>query len=1129
MNQTTQNSLISPLRELNSFSSLLACLKEGKSPVLATGVMDSAKCHLAYALSESISAPSLIVSYSEFTAKQIYDDVRFLTGDNVSYYPSKDMIFYSADVRSAELTKQRLKVLNGLINGSCTNVVLSSEALLDKLTPPEKFRHYITRLSVGEEVSLNALAEKLVLTGYERRDAVEGPGQFAIRGGIIDIFTPLYDHAVRIELWGDEVDSIRLVDALTQRSVDKIEAISISPMIEFIQRELNADGSDPEAATILDYLPKNMLLFLDEPNRITEHMETVEAEFAENVKNRLLRIDSMDSRSGNLSPDQSTLNVIFEYEYILSKISTFKTVLLASLSSSIKDFSTKDIINFDVKMTGVFKGQIELLSEDLSFWLNDGYRIVILAGSEARGKRISGEIFDRGINSAYYDNIEESDLKKGHIAVTHGSLHKGFEYKHINFIVITDKEIFGEQKKRKPFKKKKGLKIESFTDLKVGDYVVHDNHGIAVYKGIKQIVTDGINRDYLTLQYADEGVLYIHTSQMDMIQKYIGSESAKIKLNKLGGGEWTRAKNRTREAVKILASELIALYAERQAATGHQFSRDTVWQKEFEDMFPYEETEDQIEAIEDVKRDMESAKVMDRLICGDVGYGKTEVAIRAAFKAVQDGKQVAFLVPTTILAQQHYNTFMQRMKDFPVTIEMLSRFRTKKEQIESIARLSSGLADIVIGTHRLLSADVKFTNLGLIVVDEEQRFGVSHKEKLKHMKKNVDVLTLTATPIPRTLHMSMTGIRDMSVLEEPPNERRPIQTYVMEYSPEFVRDAILREISRGGQVYYLSNRVRNITDISSRLQSIVPEATISYAHGQMSERELETVMMDFIEGNIDVLVCTTIIETGLDISNVNTIIVQDSDRMGLSQLYQLRGRVGRSNRLAYAYLMYRKDKILDEVAEKRLQTIRDFTEFGAGFKIAMRDLEIRGAGNLLGGEQHGHMDVVGYDMYCKLLAEAVSDLSHEEEKEAAFETTIDVNVNAFIPSFYIFNEEQKLEIYKKISLITETQDYFDVQEEIEDRFGNLPISVQMLLEIALLKAYAHKCGIISVTQKNGSLVMSFKADAKVSVDNILKAVEQSGGNMRLVAKGSPQLIYKLNEGENIDFWRIKELLEIVCS
>ena len=1124
LNQTTQNALISPLAELNSFSSLLACLKDGKSPVLATGVTDSAKCHLAYALSENFSAASLTVSYSEFTAKQIYDDVKFLGGGNASYYPSKDMIFYSADVRSAELTKQRLKVLNRLIDGSCTNVVLSSEALLDKLTPPEKFKAFILNLSVGDEVSLDELARKLVLIGYERRDAVEGAGQFAVRGGIIDIFTPLYDYAVRIELWGDEVDSVRLVDAFTQRSVDKIETVSISPMVELIP---SVDGSEPEAATILDYLPKNTFLFFDEPNRITEHMETVEAEFAENIKNRLLRMD--DCRGGILPPEQGTLNVIFEYEHILSKISAFKTILFASLASSVKGFAVKQIINFDVKMTGVFKSQIELLSEDLSYWQNNGYRIVILAGSETRGKRIAGEIFDRGLNGAYYDNIKESDLKKGHIVVTHGSLHKGFEYKHINFIVITDKEIFGEQKKRKPLKKKKGLKIESFTDLKVGDYVVHDNHGIAVYKGIKQIVTDGINRDYLTLQYADAGVLYIHTSQMDMIQKYIGSESAKIKLNKLGGSEWARAKTRTREAVKILASELIALYAERQAARGHQFSRDTVWQKEFEDMFPFEETEDQIDAIEDVKRDMESVKVMDRLICGDVGYGKTEVAIRAAFKAVQDGKQVAFLVPTTILAQQHYNTFMQRMKDFPVTIEMLSRFRTKKEQAASIARLSSGLADIVIGTHRLLSADVKFANLGLIVVDEEQRFGVSHKEKLKHMKKNVDVLTLTATPIPRTLHMSMTGIRDMSVLEEPPDERRPIQTYVMEYSPEFVRDAVLREISRGGQVYYLSNRVRNITDISARLQALVPEATVSYAHGQMSERELETVMMDFIEGNIDVLVCTTIIETGLDISNVNTIIVQDSDRMGLSQLYQLRGRVGRSNRLAYAYLMYRKDKILDEAAEKRLQTIRDFTEFGAGFKIAMRDLEIRGAGNLLGGEQHGHMDIVGYDMYCKLLAEAVSELSHDEEKEAAFETTIDVNVNAFIPSFYIFNEEQKLEIYKKISLISEMQDYFDVQEEIEDRFGQIPLSVQMLLEIALLKAYAHKCGIISVAQKNGNLVMSFKPDAKVSVDNILKAVEQSGDRMRLVAKGTPQLVYKLNEGESIDFWRVKELLGVVCG
>ncbi len=1167
---TSHSAIIEPLSELSSFSSLLSCLKTAKTPVLSTGVIDSQKCHLIYATLANVSSSGLVVTHSELAAKQIFEDLQFFLGDNVLYYPSKDILFYNADVHSIEIKMERFKTINSLILGEGKTVVLSAEALLDRLLPLDTFDKFILNLSVADTITTDELLQQLVLMGYERRDVVEGAGQFAVRGGIVDVFTPLYKAAVRIELWGDEIDSIRIVDVLSQRSTDKLETIRIFPMrelvyeeeeiknaVKLIEKDLDASlkaytkkGLTEEAenlektvretleklieqksvrgidayfnyfyehsVSILDYMPKNSVIFFDEPSRISEHIKTTTDELAESIKGRMSK--------GFMLPRQA--GVVFPYQEIVSKAHSRKTVLFTTLTHSVKDFTVKEVISFDVHSTGVFNNQINLFIDDLKFWRDNEYRILILAGGEVRGQRLSEEITEHGLTAVYYDNLTGVKLKPGQIAITSGSLNKGFQYKHINFAVITGKEIFGLAKKRKPTKKKKGAKIESFTDLKVGDYVVHDNHGIGIYRGIEQIVRDDISRDYLKISYADGGVLYISTSQMDMLQKYIGSDGAKIKLNKMGGAEWEKAKARTKAAVKIVASELIELYAERQASKGFAFGEDTVWQREFEDMFRFEETTDQLNAIEDVKRDMESVRVMDRLICGDVGYGKTEVAIRAAFKAVQDGKQVAYLVPTTILAQQHYNTFTERMSGFPVTIELMSRFRTKKQQSDSIERLNSGAADIVIGTHRILSKDVQFKDLGLVIIDEEQRFGVAHKEKLKHFKKDVDVLTLTATPIPRTLNMSMTGIRDMSILEEPPDERQPIQTYVMEYNPEFVREAIMRELSRGGQVYYLHNRVRNISDIAHRISQLVPEASVSYAHGKMSEHELERAMLEFIEGTVNVLVCTTIIETGLDISNVNTIIIQDADYFGLSQLYQLRGRVGRSNRLAYAYLMYRKDKVLDETAEKRLQTIRDFTEFGSGFKIAMRDLEIRGAGNLLGGEQHGHMDVVGYDMYCRLLADAIKEL-RGEETTPEFETTIDVNVNAFIPSFYIQNEEQKLEIYKKVAGIGDTKDYFDVQEEIEDRFGNIPKSVQMLLEIALLKAYAHKIDITEIKQKNGNIVFTFKPDANVSVDNIFKATEQSRGRLKFVTKGAPSLVYKQGDDEPIDFWKLKELLSVI--
>ncbi len=1162
------NVIIEPLKSLESFKVITESIQKDITPVLCTGVIDSQKCHLAYSIQETLNRPSIIITHSELHGKEIYEDMRFFLRDKVKYYPSKDIIFYNADVRSINITKQRLNILNSLIKGENITIILSVEALFDRLTPKDIFSKYILELSVADEITIKSLIERLLLMGYERAEIVEGAGQFAVRGGIVDIYTTVYENAIRIEFWGDEIDSIRLLDSFSQRSIEKVEKVEIFPMREFvyndddiknaiseIEKEYNESyknyvnknlieesenlkdtvsevleklkenkgfsGVDKyinffykQSVSLFDYLPSDTLVFFDEPSRVAQHAENVLEEFNESIKNRILK--------GYMLPSQS--NMIFSYPEISHFSQRFSRVLFSLLTHNIKEIAIKQVVDFSVKSTIALKQRIDLFLEDLKYYCENGYKIVILSGSSTRGKRLAEEMLQNNISAKFVDSLEGEKLNPSNVIITKGNLNKGFEYQHINLVFITDKELFGDEKKKKKIKKKKGSKIESFTDLKIGDYVVHDNHGIGIYKGIEQIVTDGINKDYLKLQYHDGGILYVHTSQMDMIQKYIGGEGLKIKLNKLSGTEWAKAKAKTRKAVQVLAKDLIDLYAKRQAAVGHIFSKDTVWQKEFEEMFPYEETDDQLTAIEDVKKDMESQKVMDRLICGDVGYGKTEVAIRAAFKAVQDNKQVAYLVPTTILAQQHYNTFVQRMKDFPIGIEMLSRFRTRKQQSESMERLKKGLSDIVIGTHRILSKDLQFKDLGLVIVDEEQRFGVAHKEKLKQLKKNVEVLTLTATPIPRTLHMSLTGIRDISVLEEPPQERQPVQTYVMEYNPEFVKDAINRELAREGQVYYLYNRVKNISDIAAKIQKLVPQANVSYAHGQMSEHELENIMVDFINGDINVLVCTTIIETGLDIRNVNTIIIQDADYMGLSQLYQLRGRVGRSNRQAYAYLMYKRDKVLQENAEKRLQTIREFTEFGSGFKIAMRDMEIRGAGNLLGGEQHGHMDAVGYDMYCKLLDEVVMEMRNQTPPDK-FETTIDININAYIPEYYIENEEQKLEIYKKISLIETEQDYFDIQEEIEDRFGTITSSVQNLLEIALVKAYAHKLGILSVNHRGENIIMTFRHNANVDPAKIVDYVSKNRDRLSFAIGINPVLTYKvIKEKGGIDLFKVRELL-----
>ena len=766
----------------------------------------------------------------------------------------------------------------------------------------------------------------------------------------------------------------------------------------------------------------------------------------------------------------------------------------------------RDVYSIQAAGVNPYNNSFEMLTQDLKKLKRQGYRVILVSGSRTRAKRLAEDLRDYDLSSFYSEDMVRT-VRPGEIMVVYGCVAEGYEYPMLKFMVISESDIFGKRKKKRRRKVYEGQKIQEFAELKPGDYVVHENHGLGVYQGIEKVEVDKVTRDYMKISYADGGILYILATQMDLIQKYAGADAKPPKLNKLGTPQWNKTKSQVKKAVQVIAQDLVELYAVRQQTEGFVYSPDTVWQKEFEEMFPFEETEDQLRAIEDTKKDMESTKVMDRLICGDVGYGKTEVAIRAAFKAVQDGKQVVYLVPTTILAQQHYNTFIQRLKDFPVRIDLLCRFRTPAQQKKTIEDLKKGLVDIVIGTHRVLSKDVTYKDLGLLIIDEEQRFGVTHKEKIKKMRENIDVLTLTATPIPRTLHMSLIGIRDMSVLEEAPMDRMPIQTYVMEFNDEMIREAIERELSRGGQVYYVYNRVEDIADVAGRVQKLVPGASVSFAHGQMSERELEDIMYDFINGEIDVLVSTTIIETGLDIANANTMIIQDADRFGLSQLYQLRGRVGRSSRMAYAFLLYRRDKLLKEVAEKRLAAIREFTDLGSGIKIAMRDLEIRGAGNLLGEAQSGHMAAVGYDLYCKMLNEAVKELKGEKEEDQ-FTTTMDLNLDAFIPESYIKNEYQKLDIYKRIAAITTEEEMDDMTEELIDRFGDIPKKVQQLLHIAALKSLAHAVYVTAVEQKGSDFKFTLYEKAKLDPQKIPGLLQRYGNKLVFRAEEPPYFFYQ---------------------
>ena len=1163
------DAFLQPLYELADFEEIKKQIQK-KGIVSVSGCLDSQKAHFANGLAREFPFRLMVVE-NDLKAKELYEDYRMYDPE-VLLYPARDLIFYQADIHGNLITRQRMQVLKALLEKEEVTVITSIDSCLDYLIPLETWSQAVMHFKSDSEMDLDHIKDRLVEMGYERAAQVEVAGQFSIRGGILDIFPLTEENPWRVELWGDEIDSIRSFDVESQRSIENLDEIVIYPATEMILdketierglkaiekeaktvwKKLRDEFKTEEAARIrkvadeiknqiqefehfsgaenfiryfyknpvslLDYFPEDTLVILDEPNRLVEHAKATEMEFRESMIHRL--------EKGYMLPGQT--EVICHYQEAVSRFHQCHTLALSTMEQVGNQWDFTKEHQIMVKSVNPYNNSFEMLIKDLKRWKQNKYRVLLLSPSRTRAMRLAQDLQEEGLSSFYSEEMNRL-IGPGEIKVACGRVSRGFEYPLIKYVVISETDIFGKEKKKKRKKSEySGKAIHNFTELSVGDFVVHENHGLGVYKGIEKMKVDGVVKDYIKIEYAGESNLYILATQLEMLQKYAGADAKPPKINKLGGQEWKKTKTKVRSAVKNIAKELVALYAARQNEDGFQYGPDTVWQQEFEEMFPFEETEDQRLAIEAAKRDMESKKIMDRLICGDVGYGKTEIAIRVAFKAIQENKQVVYLVPTTILAQQHYNTFVQRMKDFPVRVDLMCRFRTPAQQKKTLEDLKKGFVDIVIGTHRLLSKDVQYKDLGLLIIDEEQRFGVTHKEKIKQLKQNIDVLTLTATPIPRTLHMSLIGIRDMSVLEEAPQDRLPIQTYVMEYNDEMVREAINRELARGGQVYYVYNRVNNIDEVTNQVAKLVPDATVAYAHGQMSERELEKIMYGFINGDIDVLVSTTIIETGLDISNANTMIIHDADQLGLSQLYQLRGRVGRSSRTSYAFLMYRRNKILKEVAEKRLHAIREFTELGSGIKIAMRDLELRGAGNLLGAEQHGHMEAVGYDLYCKMLNQAV-----QEEKgiavQESFETTIDMNVNAYIPEKYIPNEYQKLDIYKRIAGIESQEDYDDMMEELLDRFGEPPKTVQTLLAVANLKALAHRIYLTEVKQLGDEVRLTMYENAQVDTTKIPEILSKYPEEMQFKIEAQPYFIYKPRKRRAKDvipmMEKTKELLE----
>ncbi|GGD99532.1 transcription-repair coupling factor [Paenibacillus nasutitermitis] len=1097
------------------FQSIVSGLRKGMREQLVSGLAGSSRQVMIAALSREMDQPMLVVTHNMFAAQKIAEDlVECLSPNEVLLYPANELVAAEAAISSPETLAQRMDVLIRLSQGFRGIVVVPFSGVRRYLPVSSVMAEARIPVKVGDTLPMEAFLHQMVELGYVRADKVEAKGEMSVRGGIVDFYPLTTAHPYRIEWFDDEVDSIRTFDIADQRSVEKLERYVVPPCQELLadsrrfenaaqhaselleqqllkmsdrtakdrlRTEMGAEIERlrehqyfteiykyisllyPERQTLFDYMPEDTLLIYDEPTRLIETGRQLERDESEWELHLL--------QNGKSLPGLALARPSDEILYHRP----FPTLFLSLFLRQIPHTQPQNILNVVCRSMQNFHGQMNVLKAEMDRWRKSGASVMMLAGSTERMDRIRRILNDYGIEPP---------------TLIEGNLQSGFELPSIHLIVITEGEMFS-QKQRKARRVDKKIdnaeRIKNYTELKVGDHVVHQNHGIGKYIGIGTLEIAGIHKDYIHILYAGGDKLSVPIEQIDLIQKYVGSEEKEPKVYKLGGSEWTRVKTKVRSSVQDIADELIKLYAERQATTGFAFGGDTSYQQEFEAMFPYDETRDQLRAIEEIKKDMQTPRPMDRLLCGDVGYGKTEVAVRAAFKSAIEGKQVAILVPTTILAQQHYETFRERFSGFPFNVQVLSRFRSKKEQTDTMKGLKAGTVDVVIGTHRLLSQDIIFKDLGLLIVDEEQRFGVSHKEKLKRLKTNVDVLTLTATPIPRTLHMSMLGVRDLSVIETPPENRFPVQTYVVEYSPSLVRESIERELARGGQVYYLFNRVQGIHQMAEQIHALVPDARVAVGHGQMSEQELEKTILDFLDGESDVLVSTSIIETGVDIPNVNTLIVHDADKMGLSQLYQLRGRVGRSNRIAYAYFTYQRDKVLTEVAEKRLQSIKEFTELGSGFKIAMRDLSIRGAGNLLGAEQHGFIASVGFDLYSQMLADEIAQRKLDMGGEAVepvkeVSTVIDMSIDAYLPSAYIYDSIQKIEIYKKVAALRSLEEAEDLREELVDRFGDLPQSVDNLLSVARLKVLGAACGIEQISGKGDDISLRFAEAEKRRFD-----------------------------------------------
>ncbi len=1119
--------IIKNLIKNDKFKKYSEKIKKTKSPIIVSGLTDVGMIQNIVALNKNNKKRICLITYNEIQARKIKKDLEQFNL-KVGIFKKREIVAYDYKAESMDLPYERIDILNKIYNKNLDIVITTIEALMQKMISKSTLYKNIINLKIGDTIDVDDLKEKLVLMGYERIDLIEGKGQFSIRGGIVDIAIT-NDNGIRLELWGDEIDSIRKFKILSQRSYKMEEEISIYPAHEFIlekdldtvcnnikknvtnievknnilnnefeeginEKVFNKEYFDKifsginedleliksgdyiskvdkyfnqfysKQSNFLDYIIDDYIITFEEIKKIEDRRKNIIRE-----NNNLIK---MLAEKEKFIPE-SILNISkFGNEYKENCKILYEKMDLQYVSEDFKKIKTEDIYNFRYREVKYFKSEIELLIDEIKQKIKENKQIAIFAGNEDQGVKFCNLLNEKGIINNYIKN-SSLELENGKVIVTDGIFSSGFELYDTELLVISGEELFGADVKRRRKSNNTFKQSEKivYADLKIGDYVVHKTHGIGQFIGVNTITADKVTKDYIKIKYINDDILYVPTNNLDSVRKYVGAEEG-VKLNRLGSKEWTNTKNRVKKNLQTVAKELIELYAKRQKIKGFAYSKDTPWQKQFEDSFPYVETEDQLRCIEETKKDMEEAKPMDRLLCGDVGYGKTEVAIRAAFKAVMDQKQVAYLVPTTVLADQQYQSFKDRMKEFPIRVELLNRFKTKKQQTEIVKKLKLGEIDIIIGTHRILSKDVEFKDLGLLIIDEEHRFGVKAKEKIKQLKSSIDVLTMTATPIPRTLHMSVVGVRDMSVIYEPPQNRKPVQTYVLEYDEEVVKEAITKEIERNGQAFYLFNNVENIEKKAQQIEELIPEAKVAFAHGQMTGSQIEDIMNDFIKGRINVLVCTTILESGIDIPNANTIIVENADRLGLAQLYQIRGRVGRSDKQAYAYIMYKRDKILSEVADKRLKAIKEFTEFGSGFKIAMRDLEIRGAGSLLGEVQHGHLEQVGYDTYCQLLDEVLKEMQGIEVQEEV-DVQIDINVSSYIPDEFIEDGSQKIEIYQDIALCRTEEDIQNTIDEIIDRYGEIPREIENLLDIARIKEGCKKSNIIKVLQKKDGIVFLY--------------------------------------------------------